>query len=55
MIESLDLPTPPGHVVADDHQLAAWTATVAGERLERLRREGLQGADLKDAGDALGH
>ena len=42
-------------VLADDHQLAAWAATVAGERLEALRGEGLEGKDLKDAGDQLGH
>jgi 3'(2'), 5'-bisphosphate nucleotidase len=55
MPESLDLPTPSADVLADDHQLAAWAATVAGERLEALRTEGLEGRELKDAGDQLGH
>jgi len=52
---SVDLPRAPGDVTADDHLLSAWAATVAGERLERLRTEGLSGKELKDAGDALGH
>ncbi len=55
MTDSLDLPTPPADVVADDHLLSAWAATLAGERLERMRGEGLEGKELKDAGDALGH
>ncbi len=55
MTQSVDLPNPPSEVVSDDHLLSAWTATVAGERLEQLRGEGLEGKDLKDAGDALGH
>lgn len=55
MTNALDLPTPSLDVLADDHRLAAWAATVAGERLERLRGGGLQGGDLKDAGDRLGH
>jgi len=53
--DSLDLPTPPADVIADDHLLSAWAATLAGEHLERLRGEGLEGKELKDAGDALGH
>ena len=53
--DTLDLPTPSDDVVADDHRLSAWAATVAGERLERLRTEGLEGKELKDAGDQLGH
>ncbi len=55
MTDSLDLPTPPADVIADDHLLSAWAATLAGEHLERLRGEGLEGKELKDAGDALGH
>lgn len=51
----LALPEPPQDALADDHRLAAWAATVAGERLEGLRGEGLTGSSLKDAGDALGH
>jgi 3'(2'), 5'-bisphosphate nucleotidase len=55
MSEPLDLPTPTDDVVADDHLLSAWAATVTGERLEDMRAEGLRGRELKDAGDALGH
>ncbi len=55
MTETADLPSAPDDVVADDHLLAAWAATLAGERLERLRSSGREGKDLKDAGDALGH
>lgn len=54
-----DLPEPPGDVAADDHQFAAWAATVVGDPLQRLREHGrdgevLEGRALKDAGDALG-
>ena len=52
---TVDLPEPDQQTRDDDHRLAAWAATVAGERLERLRGQGLEGKDLKDAGDALGH
>ena len=55
MSETLDLPTPTDDVVADDHLLSAWAATVAGEQLAEMRGEGLYGKALKDAGDALGH
>ena len=40
---------------ADDHRLAAWLAETAGRRLLDVRREGLTGRDLKDAGDAAAH
>jgi 3'(2'), 5'-bisphosphate nucleotidase len=50
-----DLPIPADDVVGDDDALAAWAATVAGERLEELRGQGLEGRELKDAGDRLGH
>jgi 3'(2'), 5'-bisphosphate nucleotidase len=45
------LPTPPPDALEDDHRFAAWTATVAGDRLLRVREEGLEGRELKDAGD----
>ncbi len=49
----------PGHApeqaAADDHALAAWTATVAGELLLQVREEGLEGKELKDAGDQAAH
>ena len=35
----------------DDHALAAWLAEAAGERLLEVRRQGLVGRELKDAGD----
>lgn len=40
---------------ADDHALAAWTATEAGRLLLDVRRQGLEGRDLKDAGDQAAH
>ena len=45
--------TPPAG--ADDHVLAEWLATVAGERLLEVRAEGLEGRELKDAGDQAAH
>ena len=39
----------------DDHALAAWLATTAGERLLEVRRGGLVGRELKDAGDRAAH
>lgn len=41
----------PAPSVSDDHSLAAWLATTAGERLLEVRGQGLTGRDLKDAGD----
>jgi 3'(2'), 5'-bisphosphate nucleotidase len=41
--------------VLDDHELAAWLATTAGERLLEVRGEGLTGRELKDAGDLAAH
>ena len=45
--------TPPSG--ADDHVLAEWLATVAGERLLEVREEGLVGRELKDVGDRVAH
>ena len=39
----------------DDHALAAWAATTAGERLLEVRESGLSGRELKDAGDRAAH
>ena len=39
----------------DDHALAAWLATTAGTRLLEVREEGLEGRELKDAGDRAAH
>jgi len=40
---------------ADDHVLAGWLADVAGRRLLEVRQEGLEGRELKDAGDLAAH
>ncbi len=40
---------------ADDHVLAGWLAEVAGRRLLEVREEGLEGRELKDAGDRAAH
>ncbi|QIG44409.1 3'(2'),5'-bisphosphate nucleotidase CysQ [Nocardioides anomalus] len=45
-------PAPAG---ADDHALAAWLAETAGHRLLQVREEGLEGRELKDAGDRAAH
>ncbi|HJQ07564.1 MAG TPA: 3'(2'),5'-bisphosphate nucleotidase CysQ [Nocardioides sp.] len=52
---TFDPGTPSPEVVADDHRLAAWLAEVAGRRLLEVRAEGLQGKELKDAGDMAAH
>src|SRR4051812_27647268 len=45
--------TPPAG--ADDHVLAGWLAETAGRRLLEVRGEGLEGRELKDAGDQAAH
>ncbi|ABL80436.1 MULTISPECIES: 3'(2'),5'-bisphosphate nucleotidase CysQ [unclassified Nocardioides] len=52
---SFDPGAPPAAAETDDHSLAAWLATVAGERLLEVRQEGLEGRELKDAGDRAAH
>jgi 3'(2'), 5'-bisphosphate nucleotidase len=47
--------TPPSDAATDDHVLATWLATAAGERLLQVRGEGLEGRELKDAGDRAAH
>ena len=44
-----------GADLSDDHHLAAWLATTAGQRLLEVREEGLVGRELKDAGDLAAH
>ena len=44
-----------GLPAADDHALAAWTATQAGNLLLQVREQGLEGRELKDAGDLAAH
>jgi 3'(2'), 5'-bisphosphate nucleotidase len=46
---------PPEAAREDDHAFAAWAATVAGELLLRVRQGGLEGTELKDAGDLAAH
>lgn len=55
ILSGMDLPQPPAGAVTDDHALAAWLATVAGERLREVRGSGLEGRQLKDAGDRTSH
>ena len=47
-----DLTPPAG---ADDHTFAAWAAEAAGRLLLDVRRQGLEGRALKDAGDLAAH
>ncbi|HET8561701.1 MAG TPA: 3'(2'),5'-bisphosphate nucleotidase CysQ [Marmoricola sp.] len=47
--------TPPAEATTDDHAFAAWAATVAGDLLLQVRRQGLEGKELKDAGDLASH
>ncbi len=42
----------PHDIATDDHAFAAWAAEQAGARLLEVRAEGLEGRELKDAGDA---
>ena len=55
MTEPADLPIPPVAAQSDDHAFAAWAATVAGGLLTEVRGQGLQGKELKDAGDLAAH
>jgi len=48
-------PVPPADIRSDDHAMAAWLATVAGEELLQVRESGLEGRALKDAGDLRSH
>src|SRR5690242_12307591 len=49
------LPTPSESALHDDHAFAAWAATQAGELLTEVRGQGLEGKQLKDAGDRASH
>ena len=46
---------PPADARDDDHALASWLAEQAGRRLLEVRGEGLEGRELKDAGDRAAH
>ncbi|WP_281167629.1 3'(2'),5'-bisphosphate nucleotidase CysQ [Nocardioides halotolerans] len=50
---TFDAGTPPAD--ADDHMLSGWLADAAGRRLLEVRQEGLEGRELKDAGDRAAH
>ncbi|UPK74313.1 3'(2'),5'-bisphosphate nucleotidase CysQ [Nocardioidaceae bacterium SCSIO 66511] len=39
----------------NDHQLAVWLADQAGAELLKVREQGLEGKELKDAGDLASH
>jgi len=52
---TFDPGTPPAAAATDDHVLATWLAEAAGRRLLEVRTEGLEGKELKDAGDAAAH
>jgi 3'(2'), 5'-bisphosphate nucleotidase len=54
-VTDFDPGTPPAVALADDHEFAAWTATVAGDLLTQVRGQGLEGRELKDAGDLAAH
>ena len=54
-MNDFDPGTPPAAAATDDHVFAAWAATVAGDRLLQVRTEGLEGRELKDAGDQAAH
>ncbi|WP_205471490.1 3'(2'),5'-bisphosphate nucleotidase CysQ [Nocardioides sp. SYSU D00038] len=45
----------PAAAATDDHVLAAWLAETAGHKLLEVREGGLEGRDLKDAGDLAAH
>ena len=47
--------TPPAEALENDHLFAAWTATTAGRLLLQVRESGLEGKELKDAGDLASH
>ena len=51
-MSSPDLAPPAG---ADDHAFSAWAAEAAGRLLLDVRRQGLEGRALKDAGDLAAH
>ena len=52
---NFDPGTPPEAAATDDHLFSAWLAETAGRRLLEVRAEGLEGRELKDAGDRAAH
>ena len=53
VIRDFDPGEPPAG--ADDHVFATWAATQAGQLLTQVRAQGLEGRELKDAGDLAAH
>jgi 3'(2'), 5'-bisphosphate nucleotidase len=49
------LPEPPPDALNDDHRFASWAATEAGRLLLEVRARGLEGRELKNAGDLESH
>ncbi|MDP2773318.1 MAG: 3'(2'),5'-bisphosphate nucleotidase CysQ [Nocardioides sp.] len=47
--------TAPEAAATDDHVLATWLAEEAGRKLLDVRGQGLEGRELKDAGDVAAH
>src|SRR5699024_10488439 len=41
--------------MTNDHDLAVWLADQAGDELLKVRKQGLEGKELRDAGDAASH
>ena len=54
-VATFDPGTPPRAADHDDHELAGWLATVAGRLLTTVRASGLEGRELKSAGDQAAH
>jgi 3'(2'), 5'-bisphosphate nucleotidase len=55
MSSDFTVPPAPPAAAEDDHVLADWLATTAGQLLLQVRGEGLEGKALKDAGDLAAH
>jgi 3'(2'), 5'-bisphosphate nucleotidase len=54
-VTDFDPGVPPAEALENDHLFAAWTATAAGSLLLQVRGSGLEGKELKDAGDLASH
>jgi 3'(2'), 5'-bisphosphate nucleotidase len=54
-VTDFDPGQPTAAELADDHLFAAWAATTAGRLLLDVRQQGLEGRQLKDAGDLASH
>jgi 3'(2'), 5'-bisphosphate nucleotidase len=53
--QGFDASHAPAAAAEDDHVLAAWLASTAGDLLLDVRGQGLEGRALKDAGDLASH